>query len=477
MIGGMGEVYLCFDLETQAPYALKTFQQRYLLNPQLRTAFEHEVATWIALEKHPNIVHCFTMKIFDQQPFMVLEWITGDEHRGTDLRSWLQHGPLTFRQILNFTIDICRGLLHAQHKQPGIVHCDLKPDNILIEQGGVAKITDFGLAKIVLKAELEIPHVGNETKGLHNLFGKCGIAGTPPYMAPEQWRGEPLDVHTDIYAIGCVLYEMLTGEWAFQADTLIGFRKRHLEAEVPILTNGSHIPHRLKMLLERCLAKHPEERFATVNNLLQELTAIYHHTFDEFPKPLSFRKQFSEIDFNNRGSTYARLQCYKEALADFNRALELHPQYAIAYSNRGNIYFQIEQYEEALRDYAHALAIDPADALTYAHRGDTYWKLHRNKEALEDYNQAIELAPGDATHYYHRGTIYSDLQHFDQALADYNRALALDSDYAEAYHEIGIILSLQGKFHEALLYFERAARFGLLEGMKHAAQMRKKLAP
>ena len=94
LMGGMGEVYLCLDLETIHPYALKTFQQRYLANPVIRAAFENEVAIWVALEKHPNIVHCYFMDFINNQPFMFLEWIDGKEGRGPDLRSWLQHGPL-----------------------------------------------------------------------------------------------------------------------------------------------------------------------------------------------------------------------------------------------------------------------------------------------------------------------------------------------------------------------------------------------
>ena len=95
LMGGMGEVYLCLDLEEMYPYALKTFQQRYQTNAQrLRVAFEREVATWVALEKHPNIVRCFYMDTLDNQPFMVLEWIAGEPGRGTDLQGWLRRGPL-----------------------------------------------------------------------------------------------------------------------------------------------------------------------------------------------------------------------------------------------------------------------------------------------------------------------------------------------------------------------------------------------
>ena len=138
LMGGMGEVYLCMDLKEMQPYALKTFQQRYLTDSQrLRHAFEQEVATWVALEKHPNIVRCFWMQTFDNQPFMALEWVAGEEGRGTDLRGWLRHGSLELKPALEITLDICNGLRHAQAKRPGLVHRDLKPENILMAQGGL----------------------------------------------------------------------------------------------------------------------------------------------------------------------------------------------------------------------------------------------------------------------------------------------------------------------------------------------------
>src|SRR5713226_7084444 len=102
LMGGMGEVYLCLDLQQNLPLALKTFQARYLTNQKLRQLFESEVATWVALEKHPNIVRCYYLDTVDNQPFMFLEWIASDESHGTDLRSWLVRGPLDLRLALDF---------------------------------------------------------------------------------------------------------------------------------------------------------------------------------------------------------------------------------------------------------------------------------------------------------------------------------------------------------------------------------------
>ncbi len=268
IMGGMGEVYLCLDLEEMYPYALKTFQQRYQ-SSALQKAFEQEVATWVALEKHPNIVRCFYMNILDNQPFMVLEWIAGEEGKGTDLRGWLRHGPLDLRLALKITLDICRGLIHAQEKQPGLVHRDLKPENILVAQGGLAKIADFGLAEIIQESGLELDAVAIETDGRQSIVGRRGIAGTPAYMAPEQWRDEPLDERTDIYALGCILYETLAGKCPFRVD-IVPTTPQQLQQWLSAmqtehergceLSLSPDLPAALSDLLQSCLARVRKDR-------------------------------------------------------------------------------------------------------------------------------------------------------------------------------------------------------------------------
>jgi tetratricopeptide (TPR) repeat protein len=457
LMGGMGEVYLCLDLETIQPYALKTFQQRFLGDPQkLRAIFEQEVATWVALEKHPNIVRCFYMTILDNQPFMILEWIAGEEGKGADLRGWLRRGPLDLRTALDFSIDICRGLIHAQQKQPGMVHRDLKPENILIAQGRLAKITDFGLAQIVQSAELEISRVERGVAGRQSLMGQEGIVGTPPYMAPEQWRGERLDARTDIYALGCILYEMLTGGSPFKATTLNGLRRQHLEAATPKLATSQDLPSGLDTLLAGCLAKRREERLATAGDLLQQLVLIYQQEFAEPPKAIPIGEDFTTVDYNNRGVTYTNLQYYDEALADYGRAIQLDPTHTRAYSNRGNTYELLQRYDEALVDYAHAIRLDPSYAQAYNNRGVIYYNLQRYDKAMADHNRAIELDPALAEAYNNRGNTLSSLQCYDEALADYTQTIQLAPSYARAYVNRGLTYAKLQRNDEALADYTRA---------------------
>jgi tetratricopeptide (TPR) repeat protein len=449
LMGGMGEVYLCLDLETIQPFALKTFQQRYLTNPKLRAAFENEVVTWVTLEKHPNIVRCFYMDIIDNQPFMFLEWIASDESWGTDLRSWLRHGPLDLRLALDFTIDICRGLIHAGQKQPGIVHRDLKPENILVAQGRLAKITDWGLAKIVQEAELEITEGDGEAGGRQSLLGASSIVGTPAYMAPEQWRGGMLDWRTDIYAIGCILYEMLSGQLPFKASTPEGFRTQHLQSPIPTLTGAENLPSALDTVLVHCLSKRNVERSATVDDILQELSFIYRQRFFETPRAIATSGELTALDYTSRGATYERLQRYNEALADHNRAIRLDPNLALAYLNRGATYQRLQRFVEALADYTHAIQRDPTYALAYSNRGATYEKLQRYDEALMEYTRAIQLRPTFVRAYVGRGNTYAGLRHYDEALADYTHAIELDLSFVDAY--VG-----RGLTYDSLRHYDRA---------------------
>jgi tetratricopeptide (TPR) repeat protein len=456
--GGMGEVYLCFDSYEEIPIALKTFQSRYVGNTIVHDRFKGEVSKWITLGKHPNIVRCYAMDILDGLPFIVMEWVAGYEGYGTDLRGWLRRGPLGLKLALDFAIDICRGLIHANNMQPGIVHRDLKPDNILVTQARIAKITDFGLAKIATEIDLVTPDRGSQAPLSLTCTG--GVVGTPAYMAPEQWRGEKnLDVRTDIYAVGCILYEMLTGRRPFSAATMDGLSRQHTESPVPDATRYVSLPTDLDPLIKSCMAKRRDERFSTVEELLDALSHIYRQEFREEPRPILPSEELNAWDYINRAETYSKLQRYDAALADYDEALRLNPDEPLIYIVRAGFFSDWTHYDEAIEDLDSARQLDP-DVLQFflwhLIRAIAQMGLNDYDAAMSNINRAIELEPNVGISYAARGGIYVNLNLFSEALEDLERAIELDPDNPLAYLNRGAAYNYFQRYDEAMADIARA---------------------
>ncbi len=322
-------------------------------------------------------------------------------------------------------------------------------------QGRLAKITDFGLAKVVQSVDLEIQGIERTSDTRQSLAGYGSMVGTPPYMAPEQWDGQAGDERTDIYAIGCVLYELLTGHCPYQANTLGELRRQHHEVKIPSLSEENDFFATLNPLLFHCLAKQAENRISTITELLEELTLLYQQQYEELPKVVSNVNEFTANDYNNRSLIYKGLQLYDKALADCTRAIKLEPQLAYAYSNRGLIYRNLHRFDEALRDCTRAIELAPQFAGVYINRGLIYATLQRYEEALCDYIRAIELAPKSVDAYLNRGNIYDDLQRHDEALRDYTKAIELAPGDTEAYYNRAVTYVALYRYDEALRDYSR----------------------
>lgn len=325
----------------------------------------------------------------------------------------------------------------------------------------MAKITDFGLVQIVQAAGLDINETGGQAEQRHSIIGRGGIVGTPAYMAPEQWRGEVLDVRSDIYAIGCILYEMISGHCLFQVTSLEDFRIQDLKADILSLklADSPHVPNALGDLLVSCLAERRADRVATLTDLLERITTIYQQQFGEKPvdKP-SNDVGLTYIDYHNRGLTYSILQRHEGALADFNQAIQLNPHYATVYCSRAGTYSDLQKFDEALADFEKAINLDPKRADFYVNRGITYAALQRYDDALADYNRAIQLNHNLALAYRNRGVTYEKLHQYDNALADYDKAIQLDPTDAMAYNNRGNIYFALQRYEEALVSYNRAIK-------------------
>jgi Tol biopolymer transport system component len=255
--GGMGEVYRARDLKLGRNVALKRLPDRFSDEPERVDRFERE-AKMLASLNHPNIAAIYDLEESDGIQCLVLEFVEGES-----LAERLSKGHIPITEILDISRQIADAL-EAAHEQ-GVVHRDLKPANIMITPKGGVKVLDFGIAKL-----LEPTHSPNPTVEKDSITaGK--VLGTPSYMSPEQARGKPVDKRTDIWAFGCVLYELLTGRRAFQGETITDTLAAVVEREPDWQAVPGNVPVRIQEILRRCLQKDARQRLRDIGDARIEI--------------------------------------------------------------------------------------------------------------------------------------------------------------------------------------------------------------
>ena len=271
--GGMGEVYRARDTRLGREVAIKVLPPELAASPDRLRRFETEARATAAVS-HPNVLAVYDVSVTGT-PFVVFELLEGET-----LRARMSDGDLPVVQAVEFALQIGRGLAAAHEK--GIIHRDLKPDNVFLTRDGQAKILDFGLARM-----FEPPSHPDLSSAQTLGQTEVGtILGTPGYMAPEQVRGQPTDHRSDLFALGILLYEMLTGQRAFG-------RPSYAEAQAAILRDDPPAPRPerpvsagLERILRRCLAKRSEDRFQSAREFLFALEAVGSHP-EAVPAPLA----------------------------------------------------------------------------------------------------------------------------------------------------------------------------------------------
>jgi serine/threonine protein kinase len=264
--GGMGEVYRARDTRLDRTVAVKILPQHLSKSVEARERFDRE-ARAISSLSHPNICHLYDVGLQDGISYLVMEYLPGET-----LADRLRRGPLPLDQVIRVGTEICEGLEKAH--RGGVVHRDLKPSNIMLTKSG-AKLMDFGLAKAAAGAV----GVGSGSDALdtisHPLTAQGMIVGTFQYISPEQVEGKEADTRSDIFSLGAVLYEMITGKRAFEGKTTASTIAAILAAEPkPLSTVQPLSPPALQRVVAACLAKDPDERRQTAHDVKLQLQWI-----------------------------------------------------------------------------------------------------------------------------------------------------------------------------------------------------------
>ena len=263
--GGMATVYRAFDPFFERDVAIKILPKEFLHDPQFRVRFDREAKTIASLE-HPSIVPLYDFGEEDGQPYIVIRLMTG----GT-LANRLQHGPLPISDIVNL-ISLVASALDAAHSR-GIIHRDLKPGNILLDQYGSVFLSDFGIARLA--------EAGSPT--ITGLTGSA-IIGTPIYMSPEQIQGEKIDGRSDIFALGVILFHMLTGQLPYKTDTPTQAIMANILEPVPSVLNlRPDLPPGCEDVVQKALVKDRDKRFATAGEMAIALQAAIYGEINGIP--------------------------------------------------------------------------------------------------------------------------------------------------------------------------------------------------
>ena len=248
----MAQVFLARHSGHGGAFAVKVLAEYLAQDPQIVARFEQEARTAASLSGHPNIVPIFDIGSGNGLHYLIMQFISGE-----NLSSYLsEHGKLAPADALNVVAQTATGLVWSESKH--IVHRDLKPANILLDKTGHIVILDFGISKIADVAT--------------GLTRPGESLGTPYYMSPEQIRGEPCDLRSDLYSLGIILFELLTGRRPFDADSIVAIQMAHLAAPVPLLRAADpSLPEACEVFVQKLLQKRREDRYQGPQELLDEL--------------------------------------------------------------------------------------------------------------------------------------------------------------------------------------------------------------
>jgi len=420
--GGMGSVYKVLDKELGEKVALKLLKPEIAADERMIERFRNELK-FARKITHKNVCRMYDLSKEKRTPFITMEYVSGEDLK-TSLR---RMGLLSVAKTTYIAKQVCDGLAEA-HKL-GVIHRDLKPQNIMIDKQGNAHIMDFGIARSV-KAK------GVTTSGM--------MIGTPDYMSPEQVEGKDVDHRADIYAMGVILYEMVTGNTPFQGETAVSIALAHTREKPrdPREIN-SQIPYELSRMILKCMEKNRDYRYQKIEELYQELDRleqtvpttdrVIHISKPSTAKTLVKKPRLKKVlipvfvvlaliiigvaawrftplsemiggptvsppaakadDYLKQANQSLTEKKYPEAHAQFKKALEAEPNNLDAQFGLANSLKEQGKLKEAIPEYEKAIALNEKDPRSYGQLGLIYEKKQDLAKALDNYQKYLTFAP------------------------------------------------------------------------------------
>ncbi len=475
--GGVAIIYKGFQTNLNRYVAIKVLPPQLTTDPDLVERFRRE-AQAVAKLNHPNVCQVYDVNIKDNTHYIVMELIDGET-----LREIIQkEAPLSLKENLTILSQVGDALSHAHRN--GIIHRDIKPENIMIDREGRVKIMDFGVARIT-----------NAT-----WQTKVGmIMGTPEYMSPEQVKGERVDERSDIYSLGVMLYEMLTGELPFKGDDPFSIAFHHVNSEpLPLTQANPGLPKVVEKVVMKTLAKGKEDRYQNVDELVKNFRRAAKQARKMTrvntlitPRPLVpvakkrspnkklivgiiallvvtvalislsagglLSKEKRALRYLEQGEKLYHTEEYQKAIPNYKRAVELNPTLEKALSGLAKSYEKVGDYQQTIAGYSKVLELDEDNFPAHLGLGRSYEKLGDYEQALKIYQRALELGFDGAELHYKIGEIYRGLSNYPQALSEYQEALNRDPNYVLAYKSSALIHDDQNRYKDALAMWRKVA--------------------
>jgi len=482
----MGEVFRAHDTALDRDVAIKFVAADKLADPEARVRLLREAKAAAGLD-HPGICPVYEAgESPDGRAFIVMQFV-----EGRPLSELATNGPLPVREALGYAVQIAEALSAAHHR--GIVHRDLKPSNVMVDASGRIRLLDFGIAKVMTSAAVA---TDLSTTSVQTTANK--LVGTPGYMSPEQIQQRPLDGRSDLFALGVLLYECLTGKRPFDARTPVETVANVLHVQLPppsTLRQG--LTDRHDALCERLLAKEPADRFQSADEVVGAIRLLLQDTnhvtgpvvVDSGRSSRPVVRGLAVVIFvllgffvwkmtrqpglppvpaeaqqwYERGTEALREGAYQTARSNFEEATRLFDRYALAYARLAEADTELDDEGAAQRRLLRLSSLVPDESRLSREerlrvRAVRALVLHNPDDAVAAYRELTGLQPSDAGVWLDLGRAEEATGQLTDASASYRRSIQEEKQYAPAYLRLGAAEAAAGRMDAALTAFAEAER-------------------